>query len=52
LLEKETTGSATHSLALEHNVELIDKLIDIIAAFGDGAKIGHQANIIGLLQHL
>ena len=39
----------SHSLPIIQNVKFVYKLIDIIAAFGDGSQVCHEAHIIALL---
>jgi hypothetical protein len=36
-------------LPVVQDVEFIYKLVDIIAAFGDGSQVSHEAYIIALL---
>jgi hypothetical protein len=47
--EKQTPHTSSHSLSVIQNVELIYKLVDIVAALGDGSQVGHEAHIIALL---
>ena len=47
--EEQSPHASSHSLPVIQNVKFVYKLIDIIAAFGDGSQVCHEAHIIALL---
>ena len=47
--EEQSPHAPSHSLSVIQNVKFVYKLIDIIAAFGDGSQVCHEAHIIALL---
>jgi hypothetical protein len=47
--EEQSPHASPHSLSVIQNVKFVYKLIDIIAAFGDGSQVCHEAHIIALL---
>jgi hypothetical protein len=47
--EEETPHTSSQSLSVIQKVELIYKLVDIVAAFGDGPQICHEPHIVALL---
>jgi len=47
--EEKSPHASSHSLSVIQNVKFVYKLIDIIAAFGDGSQVCHEAHIIALL---
>lgn len=49
ILEEESSHAAPDALAVIEDVELVHKLVHGVAGLGDGAQIGHEADIIALL---
>ena len=47
--EEQSPHASSHPLSVIQNVKFVYKLIDIIAAFGDGSQVCHEAHIIALL---
>lgn len=49
ILEEESSHATPDALAVVEDVELVHKLVHGVAGLGDGAQIGHEADIIALL---